>query len=890
VTFLFTDVEGSTRLWEVFPDEMKSGLAKHDAILQANVAGHGGYVFTTAGDAFAVAFSSVPAALAAAVGAQLELIGLDVGGLPLRVRMAVHVGDADERGGDYFGPDLNRCARLLAAGHGGQILLSEAASRLVGASLDEGVALVDLGEHRLKDLSKPERIFQLVRPGLPDRFPPLRTASARRQNLPLQLSSFVGRGPELASLISSVGSHRLVTLLGPGGVGKTRLAVQAGEALVGDFRDGVWFVALDPVSDPGAVEDRIAESLGIRASGPQSMSDALAEYLATRVTLLVVDNCEHLVDAVAEIVETLLGSCPDMTVLATSRQPLGIAGEMRHEVKPLTGPPSDSQGFGDLLEWDAARLFWERAVDARPDLEPDPVTIATVAAICRSLDGIPLALELAAARLRAMSLAQLSDRLIDRFGVLTGGSRVGPGHHRTLQATVEWSHDLLSSPEQVLYRRLAAFRGGFTLEEAVEVCSDDELGEPAVVDSLASLIDQSLVNLETERYHMLETIREDAAARLDAAREADHIGEKHVAAFVGLAERAEHELVGSDQVGWITRLDISLDNIRAALSWASDHDRDESALRLAAALGAYWWRRGLYREGYEALVESLERAVDAPLGLQAKALLWSAVTAGLQWNTADAERRAAEAIALYDALGDRRGYASAVVAASRVTPRPYDEQLPLLTEALNIMRESDDGPGVVDALTALGSVARLHGDLAQAREWLAQALTLSQAIDDVHGTQFAQLLLGVVAWRQHDHEEAMRQCDSSAELARTLGDQWGLAWSLIIRGHYHRHVDQPLQAEAAYREALEISERIGQQAGVIWALHGLGGVALDIGNAEEAVRRFGLADSIARAVQFPEGSRSDSYAQDLAAAAARLPPDVYDAARRTGTATHLSAV
>lgn len=891
VTFLFTDVEGSTRLWERHTEAMKRALRDHDEILRSSVAQWGGFVFTTAGDAFSVAFSAVPHALQAALSAQLKLGRVTVEETPLRVRMAVHVGDSDERDGDYFGPELNRCARLLAAGHGGQVLLSEAAAQQADSFLaDGGVDLVYRGEHRLKDLSKPERVFQLRHPDLPDEFPPLRTVNARRQNLPLQLTSFVGRERELTQLLSFLASHRLVTVSGPGGVGKTRLAIQAAAQLLHQYRDGVWIVELARVVDAELVPEQIAGSLGIRASGADSPLESVIDYLSSRDALILIDNCEHLITGVGPLVESLLASCLGLTILATSRERLGIPGEAQYALEPLTAPPAEPDlDLEGVLQWDAARLLWERAVVAHPQLTPDEDTIGAIVAICRRLEGIPLALELAAARLRALSPTQLAERLDKRFVLLTGGPRTTTDHHQTLRSAIAWSHDLLSPEEQALYRRLAVFRGGFSLEEAIEIFADDLRSQSDVIDVLASLIEKSLVKFDGARYQILETIREHAAEHLDAAGETTLLMKRHLAVFLQLAENAAPGLVSPDQLSWLTRLDDSRDNLGAALRWGLDNDQVESTMRLATALGAYWWRRALFREGYDWLSSALDRAKDVSPGLRAEAMKWAAVTAGLQWRTGEALELGKGAIALYEEIGDIEGYAGAVVTASHAAIN--DAIHSRLVEALEILREAGDEPGVVGALIALSFRSRIDGDLPQARVWLEDAVALAEAIDHVHGIQFAVLMLGVVAWSQDEFDEAAQHCERSLNLARVIGDPWGVAWSLVIRGRFHRMKGRLGESETAFREALEISERIGQQAGVVWSLEGLAGVALDKREPSRTVRYLGLAERIARSLDdFGEDARSPSRAEDLADAESALDKPTFDAMWRDGSSLQVSDV
>ena len=481
VTFLFTDIEGSTRLWEEQPESMTDALARHDRILRSAIEEQNGYVFTTAGDAFAAAFVLPRDAAEASLQAQRALSSSD--GLDeLRVRMALHVGAAEERDGDYFGPTLNRCARILAAGHGGQILASLAIEQVAGDDLPEGVTLTDLGEHRLKDLSRPERIFQLDHPDQRTDFPSLLSLDALPNNLPVQLTTFVGRDQQLQELVHLVREHRLLTLTGVGGSGKTRLATQAAADVIDDFPDGAWMIELAPVADTQLVPQAVASGLGVSAGtvGAQARStiEAVADFLAPRRLLLILDNCEHLLDAAARLTDRLLARAPGLHIVATSREGLGIGGERIWQTPSLdVGDEWDTdQEWSEQANWEAVRLFAERSMDVQPAFELTEATVPRVVDICRRLDGMPLAIELAAARTRMLSVDQINERLDDRFRLLTGGSRTALPRQQTLLATVEWSYDLLSDAETLLFDRLAAFRGGFTLEAAEAVCSGEGLG------------------------------------------------------------------------------------------------------------------------------------------------------------------------------------------------------------------------------------------------------------------------------------------------------------------------------------------------------------------------------------------------------------------------------
>ncbi len=465
VTFLFTDIEGSTRQWERDAEGMQAALARHDAILRAAIEEHGGVIFKTVGDAFCAAFTSAPRAVAAALSVQGGLREAFPGeGGPSRVRMAVHSGEAEVRDGDYFGRVVNRVARLLAAGHGQQILVSGATRELLLGGLPEDAMLRDLGEHLLKDLERPEHVFQLDHPELPADFPPLRSLSALPHNLPQQLTSFVGREREVARLRELLATHRLVTLTGVGGSGKTRLALHVAAEVVDQFPDGVWLVDLSALSDPALVPQTVATALGLRETPGRDPVESLLVHLRTRDLLLVLDNCEHLIEACATWAERALRVVPELRVLATSREALGTVGEVVWPVPLLSVPAVSTRSPEDLLpeidRYEAVRLFAERATLVDPGFELTAADARAVVQICRRLDGIPLAIELAAARVRVLAPEQIASRLDDRFRLLAGGGRRALPRHRTLQAAIDWSHDLLEEPERILLRRLAVFSGG----------------------------------------------------------------------------------------------------------------------------------------------------------------------------------------------------------------------------------------------------------------------------------------------------------------------------------------------------------------------------------------------------------------------------------------------
>src|SRR5215218_6842394 len=574
VTFLFTDIEGSTKLWEQNAQAMQRALSRHDEILRRVIEEQEGYVFKTVGDAFCAAFPTAPDALEAALETQCRLLSSEwEESGPLKVRMALHTGAAEERDGDYFGPPLNRVARLLSAAHGGQVLLSLPTHELVRDQLPAGTSLRDLGEHRLKDLFRPERVFQLVSPDLPSEFPPLRTLEAYRNNLPLQPTPLVGREKEVSEVCHLLGGDetRLLTLTGPGGIGKTRVALQAAADLLEDFPEGTFFAPLATLTEAELLLPAVVETLEVMETAERPLDESLKDYLSERRLLLVLDNFEQVLGAAPTVTE-LLSAAPGLKVLATSRAPLGLYGEHEFPVPPLSMPDlKRPPPLERLTQYEAVGLFLERARALKPDFSITNESAPAVAEICVRLDGLPLAIELAAARIRMLPPKALLARLDNRLKLLTGGARDLPVRQRTLRGTIEWSYDLLEESEKSLFARLSVFSGGRTLG-AIEAVCDKEGDLPVdTFDGVSSLLEKSLLRQEEgaggePRFVMLETIHEFARGKLQDSGEAEEIKRAHAEYFLVLAEEANQGLKGVNQLEWLERLEAEHDNMRAALS------------------------------------------------------------------------------------------------------------------------------------------------------------------------------------------------------------------------------------------------------------------------------------------------------------------------------------
>jgi len=876
VTFLFTDIVGSTHLWERYGEAMHRALARHDAILRAACGDRGGYVFNTVGDAFHVAFAGAADAVAAAIEVQRRILAepwAETG--PLLVRMALHTGQPWQRGGDYFGPALNRCARLVGAAHGGQIVLSRTTADEVQGKLPAGAALKDLGQHRLRDLTQPEHVFQVVHPDLPGEFPRLRSLDAWPNNLPIQLTTFVGRRREQAAVRALTRDHRLVTLTGPGGCGKTRLALQVAADVSKYYHHGAWLVELAAVTDPDRVAQAVATALGIREAdrprprqdggplGRQAWELSLLDHLQSQEILIVLDNCEHLVTACAHLVETLLQACPGVRVLATGREALGVAGEVAWPVPSLSLPASDAVGeIEDLIRYEAIRLFIHRARSVLPGFEVSADNAAAVVQIVRRLDGIPLAIELAAARLRMLSPEQVAARLDDRFRLLTGGSRTALPRHQTLQAAMDWSHDLLDAPERALFRRLSVFGGSFGLEAVEAICGGQD-DTPDIVEALSLLIDKSLVHVDERaaapRYGLLETVRQYGRDKLVAAGEAAVFRRRHRDWTLALAESAARDLHGPGQEGWLDRLAAEHDNLRAALAWSLDADDPVAGLRLAAALWWFWFVRGFLSEGRDWLDRALAEgydALDAPDAVRAEAALGAGALAWRQRDYDEADRRLAEALDLFRALDDEAGAARSLLYQGRTAHfRGDDERAKVLYD--ESLRQSDaagDRWGVAAAMDALGLLAWQQGDFAEANAWLERGLALCKVLGDPLGTADALNILGRVAFDQGDYGRATRLVEESLEAYRALGDTVAITYAYHKLGNIALCQGDLAGATALLEDCRARSGELGEKRALAYAANGLGHIARLQGDRERAAALYTESLALARRIGDKRGT------------------------------------
>lgn len=864
VTFLFTDIEGSTRLWEQHPEAMKSALEKHDSVLRQSVESCGGHVIKSTGDGIHAVFASVSDALRATIAAQ-QALGTEpwdeIKPERVKVRMGLHTGEAQLRAGDYYGGALNRAARLMSAGHGGQILLSQASAELLRDGLPPEVALRDLGEHHLKGLERPEHVYQLEHQALESEFPALQTQESSPNNLPSQLTSFVGRERELTTVKEKLSSTRLLSLIGPGGTGKTRLSLQLAADLLGSYPDGVWFVELAPLMDAALIPQAMASAVGVREQMGMPLMDLLIDTMRTKKLLLILDNCEHLVAACAKLAEQLLRACPGLKIVASSREALDIRGEMIHRVPSLSVPEKTQVTAQALGDNEAVQLFCERAAAAAPKFALTDKNAASVAEICRHLDGIPLALELAAARVTVLSPDQIAARLDDRFKLLTGGGRTAVPRQQTLRAMIDWSYEILSEPERKLLRALSVFASSWTFEAAEAVCPDLD-----VLELLTQLVNKSLVNMESEedgnRYRLLETIRQYGRDKAVEAGEWEGLGHLHLAYFVGLAELGKQKLFSDEVYEWMPRLLAEYDNFRSALEWGMEHE-PQAALHLAGALSGLWLRSGRSAEGVNWTSEAL-RAEEPQPTLEGEAGreqmrfrldAWHTIAILAYLNDNPAALAAAEkCVQMARALGDQRMLVInlAIVGWEKMIFNENAGALKAIEESLQVARSAGDKYAEGIALGALGWYRlTVDHDVEAARQNETQSLALLEG--EVFSWGGLQASFGPArgALLRGDYAEARERFARALPIFEKMGDQHRVTMIRSWMAHMRRHEGHFREAEAEYRKTIRLWQKLGHRGAVAHQLESFAMVALELEQPERAARLFGAAEALREKIAMP---------------------------------------
>jgi len=825
VTFLFTDLESSTRLWEEQPEAMQAALARHDELLTQAVESHGGHVVKRTGDGLHAVFATADAAVAAAVAGQRSLVAEPWGPIgELRVRMGLHTGTAEQRGGDYYGPAPNRAARLMGVAHSGQVLCSQATADLVRDSLQASVGLLELGRHRLRDLARPEVVFQVAHPDLPADFPPVLALDAYPGNLPVQLTSFVGRDNELDAIGEVLERARLVTITGVGGVGKTRLALQVAAEVLPRFGHGAWLCELAAAGDPETMVQVVAATLGVSPRAGVSLAASIREYLRSKQLLVVLDNCEHLLGAAAGFAESVLRECPEVRILATSREGLAVTGEQLVALASLP-VPVDSD-LDPALSSEAVRLFGERAAAARSGFVLDGTNVGAVSEICRRLDGIPLAIELAAARVVGMRPVEIATRLDERFRLLTGGRRTAVERHQTLRATVEWSYSLLEPSERLVFNRLGVFAASFDASAAEAVVAGEGLEGWDVIAALASLVTKSMLTDEEgaegkTRYAMLETLRAYARERLEDSGEADAWRRRHAQHYANFAEQLGPRVRGSDQLEAQSAIRAELDNLRAAVTWALDAQADtdaELAIRIIAALLTH--ATIVVGDGISTWAE--RAAPRADVSTPGRRL---SVLAGAAWNAwmrGDMDRARAHALdAVRDGLPvDAIDAFIPYFILSRTHAHEGDLERALDTLAEGRRALDTIGADPTNMLGMLITISTLRAQAGQTVGARAEALEAARGAREFGNPSTlssALFALGYSSWRFKPNE-ALAALDEAITMMRAIGQTSTLGHTLALAAVIRARQGDRVGALGALREAIEGSHDIADRPQVVTSI------------------------------------------------------------------------
>jgi len=910
-TLLFTDIEGSTLLWEKEGERMSRALAGHDALSKAAVECNRGIVVKMTGDGMYAAFADAVDALNAALMLQQSLEDPKAtNGISFRVRYGLHLGIVERREDDLFGSPVNRAARVMKAAHGGQILLSQAVVDRIGECLPPPVSLRDLGSVRLRDLATSEHVYQLVHPDLRQDFPALRSLEATPNNLPQQVTSFIGRGRELAEIKELLESTRLLTLLGMGGLGKTRLSLQIGADVLEKYPDGVWFVDLAPIKDPSLVPNAAAQVLGLREEHGKSLTQTLCEHLKQHKLLFVLDNCEHLVGACASLADALLHSGPDVRILATSREALHIRGEQTYQVLPLKAPDAKA-GVESLLRSDAVQLFVERARLQKPRFALNERDAPAVAELCARLDGIPLAIELAAARMRSLSIGEINARLHDRFKLLTGGSRVALERQQTLRALVTWSYDLLHEREQMLLDRLSVFAGGFDLPAAEAICGSDPLVPEDVVDLLSSLVDKSLVMVEqgegfsryglletirefarehlTKRYDLQNTIREFAQDRLVDRGDVAATAARHCDYYLGVAKAARKQLEGPEQAEWTRRLEVELDNLRAAIALALAGGVDPVlAVKFEVALMRFRILRGYSTEARNNVRAALELpGIREPNVARGHALYVGGVLATNQSDYGEATKMLTECLEIRRGLGNPRETAAALSTLATLhlqqddlaRARDYEQ------EAIAIFRAVEDPIGEAIGLLNLGEMSVRQADFGGAQELFEQCLVIARSVKHQELESDCERNLGELALNAGNLPAAQARFARSLKVCRDAEDKRGEAITLWRLGKTDAASGDLDSARKKLTKALRALQAFEMNSEVLDCLEDYVKLLQLAGQVENAVRAYAAAAAVREALGLPRSPHREAEVQTrVKVARADLGETAFEAAWMTGRA------
>ncbi|MBL8008004.1 MAG: tetratricopeptide repeat protein [Ignavibacteria bacterium] len=847
VTFLFTDIEGSTILSQQYPKTIQSALEIHHSIVKNAIESNNGFIFETVGDAFCSAFQDPEDAVIAAADAMLSLSAEKWKDAVIKIRAGIHSGIAEWSGKSYMGYiTLARSARVMSAAYGGQIIMSVNTYNLIKDKFDKArkrkITYRDLGERRLKDVIQPLRLFQIAGPGLKEDFPPLKTLDARPNNLPVQLTSFIGRQNEIQNIKNLLASSRQITLIGTGGTGKTRLSLQVGAEVIDEYENGVWITEFAPLTEAGLIPVTIAKALNIKEQQGQNTEITLLNYLREKELILILDNCEHVINTCAEITEKLLKNCPRLKIIATSREALRTEGEVSVKVSSLTHPePAQINSPLELSQYEAVRLFIERALSVSSGFRVTNENAPALAQICFQLDGIPLAIELAAARIKVLSVEKICDKLNDRFRLLTGGRRTALPRQQTLKAMIDWSYDLLTEKEKRLFSRLSVFSGGWTLEVAEEICSDDDIDIYELMDIHSNLVDKSLISSTeingTFRFYLLESLKQYAKEKLDTG---DDVHRKHFRFFKNIADHGKLKSKSMTVTGWIKLMDSEFDNIRAALKWASENEID-NAFDFANDLTEFWNVKGYFKEGLQSCEKLLSSGINAGELQKAKILYSAGMMEANSGNFTAAEDYAVKGLEISRRNGFRFETANCLnlhgISVNLNMDR-IEEAKKYFKEAYDIFCECGCKKEKAVALYNMSFVLMNTGESEKGMNNKLEALKIYKELDETH--QIATILanLGVIEYRKKNYETARSYTEESLSISYQIGDSFMISVNLINLGCIYTGLKEYDKALGFFEESLSISAENGYKSNYFPTLMYVGVLYADKGDHEKAVVYF----------------------------------------------------
>jgi len=859
---MFTDIEGSAKLSQEFPEIYHEALTRHNEILQNAVESNNGFVFKTTGESFCCAFQNAEDSVTAAVDVQLKLNSEKKDDIDIKVCIGIHSGKAEWNGTDYMGyMTLARSARIMAAANAEQIIISNNAYELCCDKFNEiktkKVTFRDLGERRLKDVIQPIRLFQIVSPGLREDFPTLKTLDARPNNIPVQLSSFIGREEEMKQIKELLRQSRLLTIVGSGGAGKTRLAMQTGADMIDDFANGVFITELAAVSDPELILQTLMNSVGIKEEPEISPREIVTGYLKNLEILIIFDNCEHLVSECAEIAEFLLRRCPGLKIITTSRESLNCPGEYTYRAPSLSLPDKSEYNSPEkLAQCEAVRLFTERALSINPDFRISSDNAKALAEICSRLDGIPLAIELAAARIKILTVNKINERLDDRFKLLSGGKRTALPRQQTLKALIDWSYDLLTEKEKILWSRLSVFTGGWTLESAEEIFTDSNITGEEIIDLLSQLADKSIIiyNTEKNRYMMLETLKQYGSEKLKDSGEEKIYRSKHLKYFNEFSKEAELKLNGSEVHLWLDKLESEHGNLQSAISWAAGEGDKEEGAQLSGQLVIFWEIHGHNTVGIillESILESI-RCNEQNVSKESVAKVLKSVGI-LARNLGNFEKSKAslnESLEIYRRTEDKHGITGSLINLGIVESDQgnYEQAQKIYEESLALGREINDKSSIADSLINMGTAAYYQGIYKQAQNFFEESLTLRRDTGYKLGIAMCLNNLGSLALRQNNFEHGQKLYKESLAIAKEIGDKTGIAMCLNNLAGLSSTQENYDQALSLYKESLSLFREIGDRLGNVMTLNNLGMLECINKNYDTAMKYFSESIELSREI------------------------------------------